>query len=80
MDIDVLKEKIKPELESMFGSAMTNLILNKAKLKTISGDTFDENEKCRTYIDLLGRDERVIGMWGNLEVKDKLSKWMRYIC
>ncbi len=79
MNIDGLKEKIKPELESIFGSSMTNLILNKAKIRVSSDKAADEHTRCRTYIECLANDERVVGMWGNLEVKDRLSKWMNYL-
>ncbi len=80
MDIEILKNKIKPELESIFGTTMTSLILNKAKMKvaTQTGDS-DDIHKCRNFIECLGNDDKLIGMWGSLETKERVSTWMNFI-
>ena len=80
MNIEELKNMIKPELESVFGSTMTNLILTRAKMKVSSGvKDIDDISHCRLFIEYLGRDEMVLGMWGSLEVEEKVSKWLNYI-
>jgi hypothetical protein len=80
MTIEELKERIKPELESVFGGTMTNLILTKAKMKVSSeGKDADDISKCKIFIECLSSDERVVGMWGSLEVKEKASRWLNYI-
>ena len=75
-----IKEMSWPEIESVFGSTMSNLILNKAKIKVSSEnkDT-DELSKCRLFIEHLGKDDKLIAMWGRLEVLERISKWMQYI-
>ncbi len=80
MNIDDLKERIKPDIESIFGGSLTNLILTKAKMKVsaLPGGG-DERAKCRTFIECLGGDDKLIGMWGALEVKERTSKWLNYI-
>jgi len=77
---DLIREKIKPDIESVFGSAMSNLILNKAKIKVSSeNNNTDEITKCRLFIEHLGKDDKLLAMWGSLEVVEKISKWMKYI-
>lgn len=80
MNIEELKTKIKPELESVFGGAMTNLILTKAKMR-VSTEAKDIDDKTRNkiFVESLGNDERVVGMWGSLEVKEKIARWLNYI-
>lgn len=80
MNIDELKNRIKPELESVFGGTMINLILTKAKMKVSSeGKDADEKSRCKIFVECLSSDERVIGMWGKLEVGEKASRWLNYI-
>jgi hypothetical protein len=80
MKVDDLRERIKPELEPIFGGSMTNLILTKAKMKISgkeSGD--DERNQCKTFVECLGSDDKLIGMWGSIEVKQRTSRWLEYI-
>jgi hypothetical protein len=80
MNLEELKNRIKPELESVFGGTMTNLILTKAKMKVASeGKSMDEGSRCRIFIECLSSDEKLIGMWGSLEAKERTSKWLDYI-
>jgi len=80
VNIEDLKNRIKPELESIFGSSMTNLILTKAKMKVVAKKAgSDEANTCRNFVECLGSDDKLMGMWGSLEVKEKISKWMNYI-
>ncbi len=80
MRIDELQKRIKPDLEAIFGVSMTSLLLTKAKMKVASNtsDT-DEKNKCRTFVECLGGDDKLVGMLGSLEVKERISKWMKYI-
>ena len=77
--LDLLKDKIKPEIDSVFGSTMSNLILNKAKIKVSSENNADEATRCRLFIEHLGKDDKLVAMWGSLEVVERISKWMKYI-
>ena len=80
MILDQVRDKIKPEIESVFGSTMSNLILNKAKIKVSSENKdADEISKCRLFIEYLGKDDKLVAMWGSLEVLERTSKWMKYI-
>ncbi len=80
MRIEDLQNRIKPDLESIFGISMTNLILTKAKMKVASGAaSSDDVNRCRYFVECLGSDDKLVGMWGSLEVKEKMSKWMNYI-
>ncbi|MBI5640325.1 MAG: hypothetical protein HZA17_07870 [Nitrospirae bacterium] len=80
MELDLLKDRIKPDIEAIFGVSMASLILNKAKMKVaaeIKGS--DELNRCRSFVHHLGKDDKLLGMWGNLEVQERVSKWMKYL-
>jgi hypothetical protein len=77
--VDDLRERIKPELEPIFGGSMTNLILTKAKMKISAKNFGDEKNRCRTFVECLGSDDKLIGMWGSIEVKQRTSRWLEYI-
>lgn len=80
MSLDDLKDKIKPDIASIFGGSMADLILNKAKLKVSSDQAAaDDAARCRLFIDCLRADEKLIGMWGDLEVAERANRWMTYV-
>jgi hypothetical protein len=80
MGIEELQNRIKPDLEAIFGISMTSLILTKAKMKVAARSTgADEVHKCRVFVECLGSDDKLLGMFGSLEVKEKISKWMKFI-
>ncbi len=80
MRIEELQNRIKPDLESLFGISMTSLILTKAKMKVTSETGgIDDGNKCRHFVECLGSDDKLVGMLGSLEVREKMSKWMKYI-
>ncbi len=80
MELDLLRDRIKPDIESLFGASMANLILNKAKMKVAAEiRDSDEETKCRTFVQCLGRDDKLLGMWGSLEVQERVSKWLKYL-
>ncbi len=80
MDLDSIKNRIRPELESIFGMTMANLILTKAKMKTASEAKDPNNsEGCRLFVECLRRDDMLIGMWGASQVDEKATQWIRYI-
>ena len=80
MELDLLKDRIKPDIESIFGVSMANLILNKAKMKIAAEvKSSDELNVCRSFVQCLGKDDKLLGMWGNHEVQERVSKWMQYL-
>lgn len=80
MILDELRDKIKPDIASIFGGSMADLILNKAKMKAASDQkTADEAALCRTFIECLRTDEKLIGMWGDLEVAERAKRWMSFV-
>jgi len=79
MTIEDLRNRIKPELESIFGSSMTTLILTKAKMRVSAQANGDGKDGCRTFLECLGSDDKLIGMWGSLEVKARISRWQNFI-
>jgi len=77
MSLDELRDKIKPDIASIFGGSMADLILNKAKMKaTADQPAADEATRCRTFVECLRADEKLIGMWGDLEVTERANRWM----
>ncbi len=80
MSLDELRDKIKPDIAAIFGGSMADLILNKAKLKVTTDNAgTDDASRCRLFIDCLRKDEKLIGMWGDLEVAERASRWMTYV-
>lgn len=80
MNLDELKEKIKPDIESIFGGSMAALILNKAKMKVdAERKSADDASKCKYFVECLGSDDKLVGMWGGLETSERSAKWMKYI-
>jgi len=79
MTLDELRDKIKPDIASIFGGSMADLILNKAKMKAAaaSGAT-DETARCRILIEGLRADDKLIGMLGELEVAERAQRWMGF--
>ena len=80
MSLDELRDKIKPDIASIFGGSMADLILNKAKMKaTADQKAADDAARCRTFVECLRADEKLIGMWGELEVVSRTSHWMSLV-
>jgi hypothetical protein len=80
MNLDELKDKIKPDIASMFGGSMAELILNKAKMKVAAdASAADDAARCRLLIDCLRADEKLIGMWGDLELAERAGRWKTYM-
>jgi hypothetical protein len=66
---------LKPELESVFGPALTARILITARAKTnapIVGMTKDHLEM---ILDAISMDDRVQGMWGNSGTIERIKRW-----
>lgn len=80
MSLDELRDKIKPDIASIFGVSMADLILNKAKLKATSDQSAaDDASRCRLFIACLRADDKLIGMWGELEVSERANRWTSYV-
>ncbi len=80
MSLDELRDKIKPDIASIFGGSMADLILNKAKLKVTADQSApDDASRCKRFIVCLRADDKLIGMWGDLEVAERASRWMTYV-
>ena len=80
MSLDELRDKIKPDIASIFGGSMADLILNKAKMKaTADPRAADEAVRCTLFIECLRVDEKLIGMWGELEVAERANRWTGYV-
>jgi hypothetical protein len=76
MSLDELRDKIKPDIASIFGGSMADLILNKAKMKaTADAGAADDAGRCKLFIDHLRTDEKLIGMWGELELAERAERW-----
>lgn len=79
MILDELRDKIKPDIASIFGGSMADLILNKAKLKALADPrAADDTVRCTLFIECLRADEKLIGMWGELEVSERAARWMGF--
>ena len=80
MNVEELKDKIKPDIASIFGGSMADLILNKAKMK-VAADPKATNEasKCKLFVECLRTDDKLIGMWGDLEITERTGRWIAYI-
>ncbi len=80
MTLDELRDKIKPDIANIFGGSMADLILNKAKLKAMSDQAApNDAARCKLFVDCLRADEKLIGMWGDLEVASRAGQWMAHI-
>ncbi len=80
MSLDDLRDKIKPDIASIFGGSMADVILNKAKLKATSDQqASDDAARCKEFIACLRADEKLIGMWGDLEVAARADQWLTYV-
>jgi hypothetical protein len=80
MNVEELKDKIKPDIASIFGGSMADLILNKAKMKVAAdAAAADEAAKCKLFIQCLRTDDKLIGMWGDLEITERANRWMTYV-
>ena len=80
MSLDELRDKIKPDIAAIFGGSMADLILNKAKMKATADQAAgDETARCRTLVECLRADEKLIGMWGDLEVAERATRWMSLV-
>jgi hypothetical protein len=80
MNLDELKDKIKPDIASMFGGSMAELILNKAKMKVAAdASAADDTARCRLFVDCLRADEKLMGMWGELELAERTGRWKTYM-
>jgi len=80
MNVEELKDKIKPDIASIFGGSMADLILNKAKMKVAAdAQASDDAAKCKSFIQLLRTDDKLIGMWGDLEITERANKWITYV-
>ena len=76
MTLDELRDKIKPDIASIFGSSMADLILNKAKMKASADSRAgDDAARCTLLIECLRADDKLIGMWGDLEVAERANRW-----
>lgn len=79
MNVEELKDKIKPDIASIFGGSMADLILNKAKMKVAADQKAAEDaSKCRLFVECLRTDDKLIGMWGDLEINERANRWMTY--
>jgi hypothetical protein len=79
MTLDELRDKIKPDIASIFGGSMADLILNKAKMKAASASgAADETARCRILVEGLRTDDKLIGMLGELEVAERAQRWMGF--
>jgi len=80
MSLYELRDKIKPDIASIFGGSMADLILNKAKMKaTADPRGADDAARCGIFIDCLRADEKLIGMWGDLEVAERANRWKGFL-
>jgi len=80
MSLDDLRDRIKPDIASIFGVSMADLILNKAKLKaTADQAAADDAARCKLFIACLRADDKLIGMWGDLEVATRANQWLTYV-
>ncbi|MEW6108789.1 MAG: hypothetical protein AB1632_06440 [Nitrospirota bacterium] len=71
----LIDEKIKPELENVFGPALTSRIIITARAKAnapIVGMTKDDFER---FIEAISADDRVQGMWGNAGTQERKKRW-----
>jgi len=59
---------------------MADLILNKAKMQAAADQqAADESARCRTFVQCLRADEKLIGMWGDLEIAERANRWMNMV-
>jgi len=80
MTIDELKNKIKPEIDSMFGTTMANVIFTNARVRVMNeGKGLDEQGKCKLFLECIGSDEKFVGMLGAAGARSKVMTWLSYV-
>ncbi len=80
MSLDELRDKIKPDIASIFGGSMADMILNKAKMKAAADPrSADDAARCRLFVECLRADDKLIGMWGALEASARADRWISLI-
>jgi methylenetetrahydrofolate dehydrogenase (NADP+)/methenyltetrahydrofolate cyclohydrolase len=75
MDVEaVIDTKIRPQLIEAFGRQTANSLLTKATLAYVSTDG-TEQERFETLVQTICSDERVLGVWGERGVAERIEDW-----
>jgi hypothetical protein len=66
---------IKPELENVFGPALTARIIMSSRARSNAPIVNMHKEEFERLIDAICEDERVSGMWGASGIRERKEKW-----
>lgn len=71
----VIDTVLKPELENVFGPALSARIIISARAKANAPIVGMKKEDLERMIEALGDDDRVLGMWGVAGAQERLRRW-----
>ena len=74
---DVLNKVIKKDLVDAFGFGLASLIMVDAKKNSNAPATNLTENDILNIIEAVSKDVRVLDMWGNMGVMDKIIRWKK---
>ncbi len=73
---EVLNKIVKKALVDAFGESMAASILMSARTAAGAPILNISREDLRQILDAMSRDERVVSMWDNAGVRDRIREWI----
>jgi len=70
-------DEVRKDLSQAFGDALSARILDAARTAAKAAEV--DTASYKNVIDWLCKDERVLGMFGELGVRDKQSRWGKLV-
>ena len=75
MDAKTVREQIiRPKLEEVFGSTITNALITLSIAAGMGGKT--EPEKLKLMVESICSDPKVVSMWGAAQIATYKKEWM----
>lgn len=71
----IVDKVIKPDLENVFGPAMTARIIMSSRAKANAPIVGMRKEDFEKMIEAICCDDRVVGMWGSAGIHERRVRW-----
>jgi len=72
---EALQQVVKPDLESIFGKALTSSILLTARTKSGAPLIGLNRDQFLSMVECICQDQKVLDLWGSSGTNDKLGRW-----
>jgi hypothetical protein len=79
MSLDEALAEVRKDLSSAFGEALADKILASAQSAAQMPSKGFDAAQFTLLLETLGKDDRVIGMLGELGVKDRMKRWKKLL-